>query len=785
MTTSYYRAGGAIDLNGVSTTSVLIGTGSKTFTTQANKQWKVGTTLTAASAAGPSNYMAGQVTSYSGTTLTLNVTSIGGSGTFADWNIVLSGPVGATGPTGATGDTGPQGPPGVISATGGAGTELQYRFDGTTLGGAAGTAWDNTNRSLAIVGATVTANAPILDLSQTWDNGAVTFTGIKFNVTNTASGANSGLLDLQIGGNSRFFVGTAGGPTKVTGASAGQPRIQVAIDGDSNARINFGLDASNNPHFAMGAGGGSARDTFIYRDAAQTLAQRNGANAQEYRIYNTFTDAANYERVTLAFNANVPELRSEKAGTGTARNIKLLSSQGPSLEVGLSAGSLPVVRANFSNGNTFNVQCEALSGTPGDDLVLSCFPGGGSTRAVKLEAWASTGLYLATGNANPIVFQINRVEQARLTSNVLSIAATTTAQTLRVYRTTDSNSSPTNYARLAINDNQIKTEILGTGTVTETTNRPVLDLAQTWNNVATTFTALKLNITDTTSAGNSKLVELQVGGSPKFSVSKAGNVEIPAGNQVIWSGGGYAYFNADAHFVLANSAFSNFVNLFIDANNTLAQRNSTNAQTFRIYNTESSSLTNYERIAIGPVTSGAFDIIAQTAGTGAANLGIRLTTVGTGQILLTNPGAVATVKMQCTSSSGYAAVDSYNSAGSQVGSFGYGNSGVGGSLASAMYIYSTNSTPIIFSYNGHSAKWDTAGSVAFFTDLATPAGGSTAARLVFGSTAGFGIYIGSGAPSVSAAQGSIYLRSDGSSTSTRLYVNTNGTTGWTNVTTAT
>ena len=67
---------------------------------------------------------------------------------------------------------------------------------------------------------------------------------------------------------------------------------------------------------------------------------------------------------------------------------------------------------------------------------------------------------------------------------------------------------------------------------------------------------------------------------------------------------------------------------------------------------------------------------------------------------------------------------------------------------------------------------------------ATPAAGSTSARLLFGTTAGFGIYYGSGAPTVSAAQGSIYLRSDGSSTSTRLYVNTNGSTTWTNVTTA-
>lgn len=50
--------------------------------------------------------------------------------------------------------------------------------------------------------------------------------------------------------------------------------------------------------------------------------------------------------------------------------------------------------------------------------------------------------------------------------------------------------------------------------------------------------------------------------------------------------------------------------------------------------------------------------------------------------------------------------------------------------------------------------------------------------------AGMGIYFGSGAPTVAAAQGSLYLRSDGSSTSTRAYINTNGSTTWTALTTA-
>lgn len=49
---------------------------------------------------------------------------------------------------------------------------------------------------------------------------------------------------------------------------------------------------------------------------------------------------------------------------------------------------------------------------------------------------------------------------------------------------------------------------------------------------------------------------------------------------------------------------------------------------------------------------------------------------------------------------------------------------------------------------------------------------------------GITIEAGTGAPAHTAAKGSLYSRLDGSSTSTRLYVNTDGGTTWTNVTTA-
>lgn len=62
--------------------------------------------------------------------------------------------------------------------------------------------------------------------------------------------------------------------------------------------------------------------------------------------------------------------------------------------------------------------------------------------------------------------------------------------------------------------------------------------------------------------------------------------------------------------------------------------------------------------------------------------------------------------------------------------------------------------------------------------------GGAAAFIGTNTAAGMGIYMGSGAPTIAAAKGSLYLRSDGSGVSDRAYINTNGSTTWTALTTA-
>lgn len=66
-------------------------------------------------------------------------------------------------------------------------------------------------------------------------------------------------------------------------------------------------------------------------------------------------------------------------------------------------------------------------------------------------------------------------------------------------------------------------------------------LSATWNDVLTTFTAVKYNVTDTASAAGSLLADLQIGGSSRFSVSKAGNVSAAGFVRSASASGGVGY----------------------------------------------------------------------------------------------------------------------------------------------------------------------------------------------------------------------------------------------------
>ena len=159
---------------------------------------------------------------------------------------------------------------------GGSSGQLQFNNAGA-FGGGAGTAWDDTNRALTISGATVTSSKPLLDLSQTWNAGAVAFSALKLNVTDTASASGSLLLDLQVGGVSKVSVTKLGalsatGLTSTGNGRFGGDRAAIGYSHDGFSTVSGGMYS-----FVSSAGSATvAPDSAISRIGAAFLAIGNG-----------------------------------------------------------------------------------------------------------------------------------------------------------------------------------------------------------------------------------------------------------------------------------------------------------------------------------------------------------------------------------------------------------------------------------------------------------------------------------------------------------------------------
>jgi hypothetical protein len=93
-----------------STSSLTISAGTQTLSIQAGKNFSTNQWVLVLETSNPANQMLGQITSYIGTTLVLSVAATGGSGTHADWTIVLTNSSASAGyqpPTGSGNVTGP------------------------------------------------------------------------------------------------------------------------------------------------------------------------------------------------------------------------------------------------------------------------------------------------------------------------------------------------------------------------------------------------------------------------------------------------------------------------------------------------------------------------------------------------------------------------------------------------------------------------------------------------------------------------------------------------------
>ncbi len=194
-------------------------------------------------------------------------------------------------------------------------TAATFAVSGPPIAGANATltsAWTIWSQSgtVRMDAGTLTVSVPVLDSSATWNSGGTTFTHIKANITNTASAAASNLIDLQVGGVSKFNVAVNGTITNAGNVSIG------------NA-ITF---AKASPVIA----GGSVDLTFV--DNTSTFANLRITDAGVVTIRSTLT--ATQITATLGL-----------ASTGAVVNLNASSNFNVNIATGSSTGAVAIGNA--------------------------------------------------------------------------------------------------------------------------------------------------------------------------------------------------------------------------------------------------------------------------------------------------------------------------------------------------------------------------------------------------------------------------------------------------------
>jgi len=146
-------------------------------------------------------------------------------------------------------------------------------------------------------------------------------------ITGWGAGAGNALVP-DVAGTDIGAVGNEAGriySNNIIDLTAAGGAAQVLGSGSYAVRLYGGgasLLSSLNIVSTLGIGGafGNAK---LYGPSANILEQRNGTNPQETRLYNTYTDGSNYERLSIGWDTNFLKISTEAAGTGSLRNIQI------------------------------------------------------------------------------------------------------------------------------------------------------------------------------------------------------------------------------------------------------------------------------------------------------------------------------------------------------------------------------------------------------------------------------------------------------------------------------
>ena len=369
--------------NSTSTTSNSIGTGSKTFTVEANKPYQAGTPLRIADAAAPStNFLDTVVTSYSGTTLVVNSIGFGGSGTKTSWTVNIGGAKTVDGTLGVS--------------QGGTGA--------TTAAAAASNLGLGTEDSPTFTGLTVTGTTSFSDISITnvGDIAVDSVTGDADADTKIVF-AGSDVINIQAGGSTVQSITTTG--VDITGdlsLNDGTPAILLKVSGAEKGYIRSNSDVTE----INGASGSALRQNGFMKlqTSATGVDITGGFTATDDSIIST--DGGNPSMTVKTSGTGNNPSYILRAGDNTVFDIMGIFSSDPDyLRIGKgTTGSVDTEIAKFHVGGDVEIvngNLVVASGHGIDFSASSNASGVTSELFSDYEEGSWTPTYTSTDATNP------------------------------------------------------------------------------------------------------------------------------------------------------------------------------------------------------------------------------------------------------------------------------------------------------------------------------------------------------------------------------------------------
>lgn len=274
------------------------------------------------------------------------------------------------------------------------------------------------SRQLA-AGGTVTHNGALSLGSNSLTCGGVITSGDVINSTTTLKlKGGGGSAGIRIKTEDVGSVGTAiASETSLlhVGENCNSVRLGSISGVTVSGQIDIRVGSTNYIGWASGTGYGTGVVTQLLSDAAGILAQRNGTNAQTFRVYNTYTSTTSYGGLSL--RANPAQTAYEIAS--------ILGSTGGS--------NLPI---NIGHQNSAGTFTSALSVATNGRIDIGVASGLGGDRLNILGAGAAATPLVRFQSSDTTAVTIINVLGAAVTGNFIPLDATVSSGSAMVIRQT-------------------------------------------------------------------------------------------------------------------------------------------------------------------------------------------------------------------------------------------------------------------------------------------------------------------------------------------------------------